>query len=306
MAIVTPALLKSLFTGYHTFFQKGLGMARPQYNKIATVIQSSTASNTYGWLGQWPGFREWVGDRVIKNMASHGYQILNKTFESTVGVKRTHIEDDNLGIYAPMMEEMGRATAVFPDELVFPLLKSGFHSECYDGQYFFDTDHPVNRQMDGQGEDISVSNVLIDASYTGEAWYLLDTSRALKPLIYQERKKPQFIRMTQEEDEAVFMRGEYRYGVDVRCNVGFGFWQMAYGVKAPLTLDNLWTVYSHMRGFKADGGRPLGIKPKMLVVTTALEKQATQLLERELFVEGSDPVSNELKGKFELVVPDYL
>ncbi|WP_174888641.1 Mu-like prophage major head subunit gpT family protein [Candidatus Williamhamiltonella defendens] len=306
MAIVTPALLKSLFTGYHTFFQKGLGMARPQYNKIATVIQSSTASNTYGWLGQWPGFREWVGDRVIKNMESHGYQILNKAFESTVGVKRTHIEDDNLGIYAPMMEEMGRATAVFPDELVFPLLKSGFHSECYDGQYFFDTDHPVNRQMDGQGEDISVSNVLIDASYTGEAWYLLDTSRALKPLIYQERKKPQFIRMTQEEDEAVFMRGEYRYGVDLRCNVGFGFWQMAYGVKAPLTLDNLWTVYSHMRGFKADGGRPLGIKPKMLVVPTALEKQATQLLERELFVEGSDPVSNELKGKFELVVPDYL
>ncbi len=230
MAIVTPALLKSLFTGYHTFFQKGLGMARPQYNKIATVIQSSTASNTYGWLGQWPGFREWVGDRVIKNMESHGYQILNKAFESTVGVKRTHIEDDNLGIYAPMMEEMGRATAVFPDELVFPLLKSGFHSECYDGQYFFDTDHPVNRQMDGQGEDISVSNVLIDANYTGDAWYLLDTSRALKPLIYQERKKPQFIRMTQEEDEAVFMRGEYRYGVDLRCNVGFGFWLLANGV----------------------------------------------------------------------------
>lgn len=60
------------------------------------------------------------------------------------------------------------------------------------------------------------------------------------------------------------MRGEYRYGVDLRCNVGFGFLQMAYGVKAPLTLDNLWTVYSHMRQFKADGGRPLGIKPKML------------------------------------------
>ncbi|WP_130651575.1 Mu-like prophage major head subunit gpT family protein, partial [Candidatus Williamhamiltonella defendens] len=210
MAIVTPALLKILFTGYKTCFQKGLGMAHPQYNKIATVIQSSTASNTYGWLGQWPGFREWVGDRVIKNMEAHSYQILNKAFESTVAVKRTHIEDDNLGIYAPMMEEMGRATAVFPDELVFPLLKAGFNSECYDGQYFFDADHPVNRQMDGQGEDISVSNVLIDASYKGDAWYLLDTSRALKPLIYQERKKPQFIRMTQEEDEAVFMRGEYR------------------------------------------------------------------------------------------------
>lgn len=306
MAIVTPQLLKSLFTGYNASFQKGLGVASPQYNKIATVIKSNTASNTYGWLGQWPGFREWVGDRVIKDMEAHGYQIFNKDFESTVGVKRTDIEDNNLGVYSPMMEEMGRATGVFPDERVFPLLKAGFDSECYDGQYFFDADHPVNSQVDGKGADTSVSNVLIDGAYTGDAWYLLDTSRSIKPIIYQERKKPTFVSMTKEDDEAVFMRGEYRYGVDLRCNVGFGFWQMAYGVKAGLTLENLWAAYSNMRQLKADGGRPLGIKPNMLVAPTSLEKQATQLLERELFVDGSDHVSNELKGKFETVVPDYL
>ncbi|WP_163833281.1 Mu-like prophage major head subunit gpT family protein [Spartinivicinus ruber] len=98
MAIITPQLIKSLFAGYKANYQKGLGMAAPQYKQIATVIPSSTASNTYGWLGQWPGFREWIGDRVIKSMEAHGYQIMNKQFESTVGVKRTDIEDDNLGI----------------------------------------------------------------------------------------------------------------------------------------------------------------------------------------------------------------
>jgi len=306
MAIVTPQLLSSLFTGYKTSFQNGLGMAQPQHAKVASVISSNTAGNTYGWLGQWPGFREWIGDRAIKNMEAHAYQILNKQYESTVGVKRTDIEDDNLGVYKPMMQEMGRAAMVFPDELVFPMLADGFTSTCYDGQYFFDTDHPVNDQVDGRGTDASVANTLVEADYTGEPWYLLDTSRAIKPLIYQERKKPAFAHMTDNTDESVFMNGEYRYGVDLRCNAGYGFWQMAYGVKADLTLEHLWDAYSAMRSFKADGGRPLGIKPNMLVVPTSLEKQAVQLLERELIKDGNTSVSNEMKGRFKVLVSDAL
>lgn len=306
MAIVTPQLLTSLFTGYKAAFQGGLGMAEPQYTSVATRIISTTASNTYGWLGQWPGFREWVGDRVLRDMEAHGYSITNRRFESTVSVAETDLEDDNLGVYTPMMEEMGRATVAFPDQMVFPLLKAGFDTLCYDGQNFFDTDHPVNAEVDGSGADTSVSNVMVDSSYTGAAWYLLDTSRSLKPLIYQSRREPRFVRMTAADDESVFMRGEYRYGVDLRCNVGFGFWQMAYGVKAPLTLDTLWSAYSAMRALAADGGRPLGIKPKTLVIPTSLEKQARQLLERELFVDGTDHVSNELKGKFDLIIPDFL
>ena len=57
-----------------------------------------------------------------------------------------------------------------------------------------------------------------------------------------------------------------------------------------------------MRAFEADGGRKLGIKPTLLVVPASLEKLATQMLEREL----SESSSNELKGKLELVVADYL
>ncbi len=304
--IITPQLLTSLFTGYKANFQKGLGMAAPQYSAIATTIKSSTASNTYGWLGQWPGFREWVGDRVLRDMQAHGYQIFNKQFESTVSVKRTDIEDDSLGVYAPMMEEMGRATAVFPDELIWPVLKDGFKNACYDGQNFFDTDHPVNSSVDGTGTDKSVSNVIVDGSYTGDTWYLLSTTRALKPLIFQSRQAPKFTSMTKADDESVFMRDVYRYGVDLRCNVGYGFWQMAIGVKADLTIDSLWEAYACMREFKADGGRPLGLKPNLLVVPPSLEKKATQLLDRELYADGNQVVSNELKGKFTTLVPDFL
>lgn len=302
MAMITPALLQSLFTGFKKNFEDAKSEAPAQYTKIATVIKSTTKSNTYGWLGKFPNLRKWVGDRVIESMKAHGYQIVNEDFEATVGVDRNDIEDDELGIYAPMFAEMGRSAGIHPDELCFGLLGAGFTTPCYDGQYFFDTDHPVYPKADGTGTPVLTANVVVDAGYQGEPWFLLDTSRALKPVIFQDRKSPQLIAMTKIDDEAVFTRKEFRYGVDCRDAAGFGFWQLAFANKRALTPDNLWDSFSKMREFQADGGRKLGVKATMLVVHPSLEKLATQMLEREL----SNSSSNELKGKLELVVADYL
>jgi len=302
MAMITPALLQSLFTGFKKNFEDAKSEAPAQYTKIATVIKSTTKSNTYGWLGKFPNLRKWVGDRVIESMKAHGYQIVNEDFEATVGVDRNDIEDDELGIYAPMFAEMGRSAGIHPDELCFGLLGAGFTTPCYDGQYFFDTDHPVYPKADGTGTPVLTANVVVDAGYQGEPWFLLDTSRALKPVIFQDRKSPQLIAMTKVDDEAVFTRKEFRYGVDCRDAAGFGFWQLAFANKRALTPDNLWDAYSKMREFQADGGRKLGVKATLLVVPPSLEKLATQMLEREL----SNSSSNELKGKLELVVADYL
>ncbi len=60
-------------------------------------------------------------------------------------------------------------------------------------------------------------------------WFLLCTSRFLKPFIYQLRQKIKFVSLTKDTDENVFMRDEYLYGADGRSNAGYGFWQMAYG-----------------------------------------------------------------------------
>ncbi|MGR3981759.1 MULTISPECIES: Mu-like prophage major head subunit gpT family protein [unclassified Pseudoalteromonas] len=302
MALVTPAILQALFTGYKKEFEDGKSEAEPQYQKIATVIPSTSASNTYGWLGKFPTLAKWVGDRNVQSMKSHVYTITNDDYESTVGVERNDIEDDNLGVYAPIFKEMGSAAEIHPDEMCFPLLAAGFTTPCYDGQYFFDTDHPVAENADGTGAVESVSNMTEDAGYTGEAWYVLDCKKALKPLIFQVRKKPTLVAMTKIDDEAVFTRKEYRYGVDCRDAAGFGFWQLAYGNKRELNADNLWDSIEKMRGFKADGGRKLGVKPTLLVVPSGMEKKATRLLERELDANST----NELKGRVELLVADYL
>lgn len=301
--IVSAPALTALRTGFRKDFQNGLAASEPQYTMVATVVPSSSKSNTYGWLGKWPGFREWIGDRVIESMKEHGYTITNKSFESTIGVDRDDVEDDNLGIYSPMFKEMGEASNAFPDEKVFPLLTNGFTNTCYDGQFFFDTDHPVAAKADGTGAVTNVSNVSIDGGYAGEPWYLLDTTRSLKPLIYQERKKPNFVAMDNPNDPAVFTKKEFQYGVDLRANAGYGFWQMAHGAKIALTFDNLWAAYEAMTSIKADGGRPLKIRPKLLVVSKTNERAARELIDKQRLANGED---NILYKKFEILVADSL
>ncbi len=286
MAIITPALITSLRTGYSQAFQDALAATPTDWEKVATRVPSSNASNTYGWLNQFPKLREWVGDRVVKDMAAQGYTVTNKLYEGTVGVRRTDIEDDNVGIYTPLFSEMGRAAKAHGDELVFGLLAAGETTLCYDGQNFFDTDHPVYPNVDGSGTATLVANL---QAGTGAPWYLLDTSRALKPLIFQERTTPELEAMTATGDEGVFVRDEYRYGIRYRCNAGFGFWQMAYKSKATLDAANFNAAMAAMQSLKADGGRPLGIKPTVLVVPPTLRADALALIESQQIAGSSNP-----------------
>ncbi|ALG75056.1 Mu-like prophage major head subunit gpT [Azospirillum thiophilum] len=295
--LITPASLLALYTGFQASFQQGFGSVQSQWNMVAMETPSTTSAENYGWMKDIPGFREWIGPRVVHNLEAAGYTIRNKSWELTVGVERDDIDDDKFGIYAPMFGEMGRQTASFPDRLVFPFLKTGFSTACYDGQYFFDTDHPVIAE---DGSTVSVSNV---QSGSGQPWFLMDLSRMIKPVVYQKRRSFDFKRMDAPTNQVVFDQKKYVYGVDGRANVGFGFWQLAFGSKADLTHDNYAASRGAMQTFKRDHGDPLGINPTHLVVPPALEGKGRQILENQRKANGED---NEWKGTAQLVVVPWL
>lgn len=296
---INQANLATLNTGFKAAFIRGLGQAASQYERVATIVPSGTASEEYGWLGSFPNVREWLGDRVVHGVKSHGYAIKNRDFELTVGVPRNAINDDQHGIYAPMMEEMGRAVSAHPDQLVFGLLKNGASLLCYDGQNFFDTDHPV---IGADGAVASQAN-WDNNSGSGNAWYLLDTSRALKPLIFQDRQKPQFVAKNKVDDDNVFWAKEFVYGADCRRNAGFGFWQLAYGSRKALDETNLVAAYTAMTERTGDHGRPLAIKPNLLLVRPGQEVAARKLVSASTMANGAD---NVLKGLVEVISSPWL
>lgn len=287
---VTGANIRTLGIGLSAAFNAGLGEYEPSWNEVATEVPSTTAENDYSWLADWPGMKRWIGDRKIKELAAYGYTLKNEPFESTIAVKREHIEDDNIGLYSTRSNAMGRAAAAWPDEIVWELLPLGLSTLCYDGQNYFDTDHPVTDPE--TGEAYSVSNYTAGAN---PGWYLLDTTKPLKPLIFQSRKKPEFTSRDDPNDsDHVFMRNEYLFGTDARGNAGFSYWQLAHMSKAELNEANFDAAYDAMTIIKNDEGRPLKIMANKLVVPPQLRKAADEVIKRSRKANGEDNTNQNI------------
>ncbi len=290
--IINQETLVGIYQGFKTIFNQTLESAETYWERVATRVPSSTRTNNYGWLGSFPNLREWIGERQVKNLSASGYSITNKSYEATIAVDRDDIEDDNLGVYKPVISELARAAKAHPDELVFnELFLKGTSLKCYDGKPFFSDSHKIGKTTYANYQD-----------GTGPAWFLLDTSRALKPFIVQIRKNPEFVAKDNPDDYNVFSKKEFLYGVDYRGNVGYGFWQMAFMSKANLTSDNYSAARAAMSKIKNEYGRPLAIKPNLLVVGPSLEEAARKILNSEQ-ISGS---TNIWRNSAELLVVPYL
>jgi phage major head subunit gpT-like protein len=143
--VINSERLQSLRRNFRTLSALGYERSAPRWPRVAMFAPSTTGENVYGWIKDMPGMREWVGSRVAQNIGEGDYTIKNRSFESTVTVKREHIEDDTLGIYSPMFEALGSNVAYSPDQLVFSLLPAGFNTPCWDGVNFFANNHPIKK-----------------------------------------------------------------------------------------------------------------------------------------------------------------
>jgi phage major head subunit gpT-like protein len=286
-----------MFRGFQVIFQNAWNQAPSMYSQLATVVPSATSEEHYGWLGTMPRFREWLGDRQINSLKSGDYFIRNRDFELTIGVDRNDIEDDKLGIYTPLIQSLGQESKTHPDELVFSLLAGGFTNLCWDGQFFFDTDHPVVLPNGDMG---TWSNF---QGGSGTPWYLLDLSRPLKPLVFQKRKDYAFVSMTNPDDEAVFTRKEFRFGVDARCNVGYGLPQLAYASRQTLDLTNYAAARAALGSVKGDGGKVLAISGTHLVVPPSLERAGAEVVKA---MRGANGADNVMAGTAQLMVVPWL
>lgn len=295
--LITTTSLAALRTGFSLKFNEALGEASSLRDRVAETIPSTDGENLYGWMGELPGMREWLGARVIHGLKDHDYRIVNKDFELTISIPRNHIEDDKLGTYGTRFSAMGRATARHPEQMVWETLLAGFSAPCYDGQPYFDTDHPVI------GADGQITTVANTDGGAGAPWFLMCTNEVIKPIIYQERQAAKFVSLDKPDDENVFMNKTYIYGSESRNGAGYGFWQQAWGSKQAFNAANYETARTALQSMKADHGRPLALTPNLLVVGPSNESAALKLINSELAAGGE---TNQWKGTAEVLVVPWL
>lgn len=111
------------------------------FSGCTMMVESDSAIETYAWLGQVPRFREMLGGRDAKELREQSFTLRNVEYENTIRIPERDLRRDKTGNLNQRIADMGAASNDHWDELVSTLLTNGASDTCYDGQYFFDTDH---------------------------------------------------------------------------------------------------------------------------------------------------------------------
>lgn len=110
---------------------------------------SNQETETYKWLGNVPKFREWFGGRAAGKPKVESYSIRNKLWEQTLEFPVDDLRRDKTGQIQIRIGELAQSGAAFWEDQITTLINAGGSGLCYDGQYMFDTDHPVAEMTTG-------------------------------------------------------------------------------------------------------------------------------------------------------------
>ncbi len=299
---LTGPNLKALYDSYLFLFDEAYQSYDPWISKVADTIPSGTESNVYPFIADIPQVREWIGPRLIQNVATRDYRLTNKDYELTLVLPRNKIKDDQYNVYGPAVKNMGQQFAFWPDTQM--ALNIQANPVGFDGEAFFSQTHPNTSGLAGADQSnlyalaLNATNlatvmsgmaslkrdnglplkvkpttlmvppqlqltamtlmnsafialptiqnltslagsttnpfaglfeVLVVPELANEAttWYLLDTSKAVKPFIFQQRETPSFVAMTDPSSPNVFWQKEFVYGADARGAFGVSLWFLA-------------------------------------------------------------------------------
>jgi phage major head subunit gpT-like protein len=117
------------------------------WTAFAMEVPSSSRSTLQAWLGDLPAVREWLGARQAKSMGTRTWAIVNRAWELSIELNRYDLEDDLDGVVASAQmraAQMGEEFAYHEDFLMAQTLEAGLTSNCFDGQTFFSTSHPID------------------------------------------------------------------------------------------------------------------------------------------------------------------
>lgn len=130
---------RNLIGTFWEAFEKSL--AEGLVEQICMYMKSDRELEEYGWIGETPSMREWIAERRKTSPESFNFLLKNKKYESGLEVEVDDIRRDKTGQIKMRISQLADVAAEHPGELLAAVMMSGESQLCYDGQYFYDTDH---------------------------------------------------------------------------------------------------------------------------------------------------------------------
>lgn len=135
---------QSLLPEVKTLFNLGREQTNPAFNnwnRITTIIESNSEVEEMVGLGTVPTWRKWVDERRAGGFKEYKYNIKNLPFEHTISLDKRLMQFDKTGQIKLKATSAGAAFEKWISKKAWNTLRAGASIICYDGQYFFDTDH---------------------------------------------------------------------------------------------------------------------------------------------------------------------
>ena len=152
MALSNGDISALLLAGLKTQFFQTYKTQKADWDSLATLIPSDKDTEHYAWLGALPGVHEFLDERQVGEFSEYEYQIKNRTWESTVAIERTAIEDDQYGQVSLRVKALATEAKQHIDILTLGLLAGGFVNNCYDATPFFNAGHPQSKNSPFAGQ----------------------------------------------------------------------------------------------------------------------------------------------------------
>lgn len=173
---INRANLQALFQTYSTAWQEVLeSQEGDSLDFVASEFPSSTSSNLYAWLDKVPGFRKWVGDRVFNNVRGQKFEVVNQDFEDSVRLDANDIEDDQYGVYTPIIRMMAQSWLDLKREQIVEVFTS--NASAFTGKALVATNHAYGKNTLNNKSTTALSASEMEAAFlTAAAWKYSDGS----------------------------------------------------------------------------------------------------------------------------------
>lgn len=178
--LIIPQNMNDLFKTFSTAFNKAQERAAGRVGKfgalveeLATIFPVTGASTTHAWMEQIRGMREWIGPRAIASIKTGGLTVVNRPFEDTVEVPVPAIEDDQYGVYTPIIAQLGSAGEQLWKQLLMEAILG--NANWADGNPFFCVGRKLSEDSGvlTNGAITALSSAAVEAALTAmQSWKL--------------------------------------------------------------------------------------------------------------------------------------
>ncbi len=181
------SVVQAMTAGLKVIFQDSYNAALKDsgFDRLATTVPSNGDSEDYSWLGSVPKVREFTSERRPGQLPAYKFSIVNKTWENSISVLRSALEDDKLGMVRVRVQGLGSEAARFRRELVHSIIVWGLGTDTralgFDSKQLFATDHPIGDTGVTQSNkvDVALSATAIQAGITAMMKFQDDRGRPL-------------------------------------------------------------------------------------------------------------------------------